>query len=84
MNGTIVCSSDSLYQFDQPSLGLPSRDYYACTGPYEEVRLACYINAAIKQEYELSMKLYVTEWKVTTFTPINDVEDSKVICLTGS
>lgn len=37
MNGMIVCLSDSLYQFDQPSLGLPSRDYYACTGPYEEV-----------------------------------------------
>ncbi|KAG9273404.1 neprilysin [Astyanax mexicanus] len=29
-------ASDSLCQFDQPSLGLPSRDYYICTGPYEE------------------------------------------------
>jgi len=29
----------SLCQFDQPSLGLASRDYYVCTGPYEEVKL---------------------------------------------
>ena len=27
-------------QFDQPSLGLSSRDYYVCTGPYEEVGLS--------------------------------------------
>lgn len=47
MNGMIVCSSDSLYQFDQPSLGLPSRDYYVCTGPYEEVRFAFYTKAAV-------------------------------------
>ncbi|KAB5574674.1 hypothetical protein PHYPO_G00211730 [Pangasianodon hypophthalmus] len=29
-------SNSHIYQFDQPSLGLPSRDYYVCMGPYEE------------------------------------------------
>lgn len=26
------------FQIDQPGLGLPSRDYYECTGAYQEVR----------------------------------------------
>ncbi|KAM9481768.1 neprilysin-like isoform 1-T1 [Clarias gariepinus] len=29
-------SSSHIIHFDQPGLGLPSRDYYVCTGPYEE------------------------------------------------
>uniref|UniRef100_A0AAR2JV36 Neprilysin n=1 Tax=Pygocentrus nattereri TaxID=42514 RepID=A0AAR2JV36_PYGNA len=29
-------SNAHIIHFDQPSLGLPSRDYYVCTGPYEE------------------------------------------------
>uniref|UniRef100_A0A8B9HIN2 Neprilysin n=1 Tax=Astyanax mexicanus TaxID=7994 RepID=A0A8B9HIN2_ASTMX len=29
-------SNAHIIHFDQPSLGLPSRDYYICTGPYEE------------------------------------------------
>ncbi|XP_066541497.1 neprilysin-like [Hoplias malabaricus] len=29
-------SNSHIIHFDQPSLGLPSRDYYVCTGPYEE------------------------------------------------
>ncbi|XP_062861037.1 neprilysin-like [Trichomycterus rosablanca] len=29
-------SNAHIIHFDQPSLGLLSRDYYACTGPYEE------------------------------------------------
>ncbi|XP_027017774.1 neprilysin isoform X2 [Tachysurus fulvidraco] len=29
-------SNSHIIHFDQPSLGLPSRDYYTCTGPYEE------------------------------------------------
>lgn len=36
--------SSSPCQFDQQtSLGLVSRDYYACTGPYAEVSLHVYI-----------------------------------------
>ncbi|XP_026783028.1 neprilysin isoform X1 [Pangasianodon hypophthalmus] len=29
-------SNSHIIHFDQPSLGLPSRDYYVCMGPYEE------------------------------------------------
>ncbi|KAJ8410718.1 hypothetical protein AAFF_G00186750 [Aldrovandia affinis] len=29
-------SNSHIIHFDQPPLGLSSRDYYACTGPYEE------------------------------------------------
>uniref|UniRef100_A0A4W4FQS4 Neprilysin n=1 Tax=Electrophorus electricus TaxID=8005 RepID=A0A4W4FQS4_ELEEL len=34
-------SNSHIIHFDQPSLGLPSRDYYVCEGPYTEVRFAC-------------------------------------------
>uniref|UniRef100_A0A8C1VD71 Neprilysin n=1 Tax=Cyprinus carpio TaxID=7962 RepID=A0A8C1VD71_CYPCA len=33
-------SNAHIIHFDQPVLGLSSRDYYVCTGPYEEVRIA--------------------------------------------
>lgn len=46
-NSTVQCSAISPsallscylhLQIDQPGLGLPSRDYYECTGAYQEVR----------------------------------------------
>lgn len=56
-------------QIDQPGLGLPSRDYYECTGAYQEVRwswqitdyipafLACTSKAGVPAKSEVGKEL---------------------------